>query len=413
MVAFKQSSLSLMSVVACVCMPLIVMAADSDGVDSDGATSDLPTLSDTNAVNSESEGVDLGQGDRFKLNGFLSAGMLVTDASGSAAYDIPEHGEVTNDPSFGASTLIGLQLTAKLNDQFSAVGQFVASGDNTNGNTAYDVDSTWAFVQYQPASNVKVNLGRMRLPLFMYSDTIQVGYSYPYSFLPNEVYRIVPFYDMNGISTIYERSIGSSDWTLQVQPFYGQDTSQYDVITGSGNEQLTDYDENNLIGTSVTFSNSNMVFHASYTHLGLTATPSGSNQSTFNNADTSFYSFGAKLNINNILLSGEYAHRNVPEGVAELTGFYGTLGYQLEKFLPTLTYAHLKTDNQNELTPAEEAPEAQESYTFSLAYYLTDSIDLKASVGDIHLLDGTNGMFDSDPGKSNVWLYGFGVDAIF
>lgn len=409
MIGFKQSSLGFISVVACVCMPLMVMAADSDT-----AASDLPALPDSSTADTSSRGDALGGNNRFQLNGFLSAGMLVTDASNDVAYNIPERGEVTNNPSFGVSTLIGLQLTAKLSDQFNAVGQFVASGDNTNGNTAYDVDSTWAFVQYQPASDVKVNLGRMRLPLFLYSDTVQVGYSYPYSFLPNEVYRIVPFFNMNGISTIYQRSVGSSGWSLQAQPFFGQDTSQYDVVTVSGSEQLTDYDENNLVGTSVTMSNGNMVFHGSYSHLELSATPSGSSTATINDGDTSFYSFGAKFNVNNILLSGEYAHRDVPKGVAELTGFYGTVGYQLEKFLPTLTYAHLKTDNQDKLTaPSDEAPEAQESYTFSLAYYLTDNIDLKASIADVHLLDGTNGMFNSDPGKSNVWLYGFGVDAIF
>ncbi|MBV53429.1 MAG: hypothetical protein CL816_05100 [Coxiellaceae bacterium] len=421
----KKTALGLITASVCTYLPLMVSADDAVSssdlptLPSTVASDDLPTLpspAETNATNEESQGTLSVNNDLFKMNGFVSTGALQTNADSGVGYNIPERGQVTNDVSFGASTLFGLQLTAKLNDQFSAVGQFVASGDDTNGNTAYDVDAAWAFLQYQVMDNVKVDLGRMRIPLFLYSDTIQVGYSYPYAFLPNEVYRIVPFFNMNGVSTIYQRSIGSSGWTLQTQPFFGQDTSQYDVATvgSTSSEQLTDYDENNLVGTSISISNGNMTLHGAYSHLELTATPTGTASAIFTDEDTSFYSLGAKFNLKNILLSAEYAHRDVPEGVAELTGFYGTIGYQLEKFLPALTYAHLETDNQEDLTkPSDEAPEAQESYTFSLAYYLTDRIDLKATIGDIHLLDGTNGMFSSDPGKSNVWLYGFGVDAIF
>ncbi len=404
---------------------LVTVAEEVTGEATEGDLPDLPSATssltetddDTASTNEDGDtdqsGVSLAKNDRFKLNGFISTGVSQTNADNDAGYNIAEHGQVTDNPSFDANTLLGLQLSAFLNEQFSVVGQFVASGDDTNGNSAYDVDATWAFLQYKPVDNVKIDLGRMRMPLYLYSNTIQVGYTNPYLFLPNEVYRIVPFYNMNGISTIYQRPFGSSGWTLQTQPFFGQDSSQYDVISGNGDTQLTDYDENNLVGSAVTISNAAMTFRGSYAHLDLTATNNASGDTLFTDGNTSFYSFGTKINLKQLLFSAEYAHRDVPKGVAELTGFYATIGVQLQKFLPTFTYAHLKTDNQDQLDDNDEAAEAQESFTLAMAYYLTDHIDLKASVADIHLMDGTNGMFSKDPGKANVWLYGFGVDAIF
>jgi hypothetical protein len=298
------------------------------------------------------------------------------------------------------------------------------SGDGTNGNTAYEVDSTWAFLQYQPMDSLSVDLGRVRIPLFLYSDTLQVGYTYPYFFLPNEVYRVVPFSNITGLSVDYKKPLGSSNWTLDAQPFVGANTSQYDVVLNEDQEPgslLTDFDEDSMYGAAVTLSNDTLLLRAAYSKLSLTAEPDVSITSValqdFSSEPTSFYSFAGKLTVKQLFLQGEYAHRDVPDTVAALTGYYATLGYQADKWVPTVTYGRLKTDNIDQLNSGssitKEAPEAQYSWTGSIAYYVNSMVDLKVMAQLIHPLDGTNGMFNQSPGKANVAMYGFGADVIF
>ena len=128
------------------------------------------------------------------------------------------------------------------------------------------------------------------------------------------------------------------------------------------------------------------------------------------------YSFAGKLTIKQLFLQA-IAHRDVPDMVAALTGYYATLGYQADKWVPTVTYGRLKTDNIDQLNSGssitKEAPEAQYSWTGSIAYYVNSMVDLKVMAQLIHPLDGTNGMFNQSPGKANVAMYGFGADVIF
>lgn len=359
------------------------------------------------------------------FNGFLSAGFAKTNSD--ARYDIPGHGQVSNNFAFAPMSLAGIQASANINKNLSAVMQLVANGDDTNGHSAYQVNVEWAYLRYRALKDLNLYAGRFRLPLFLYSDTLEVGYNYVWTFLPSEVYRVVPFYNINGVQAVYSTSLGGN-WTMSFQPFFGQNKSQYDeyymqrhALASDGPDKITtDFDENNLTGAVIAFSNPYVTLRGTYGQTSLSATFNVPVDDVpvepFKNERVSFYTLGAKVDYRHFVAAAEYAHRSSTKtnDIAALSGYYGMVGYQFGKFLPNFTYAKLKTDNAKALETAlkKNQIEDQKSMTLGLDYYINTHVVVKAAVARITPQNGTAGLFDYKP-NSKVSMYSVGVNATF
>src|SRR5690554_1809192 len=102
----------------------------------------------------------------IQWNGFLSVGggMTFDDDEAFAGYD--------NDLSFAPDSILGLQASSDLGENLSVTGQLVARGSTS------DVKAEWLYLSYQFNPNLRINVGRQRMPLFLYSDYMDVGYAY-------------------------------------------------------------------------------------------------------------------------------------------------------------------------------------------------------------------------------------------
>lgn len=366
---------------------------------------------------------------RVQIDGFMSAG--VAHINSKRDYLIPEHGAVGDNYNFNALSLLGLQFTAKLVQNLSVVAQVVANGDNTNGNRAYSVNLDYGYARYE-IKGFEFRAGRFRLPAFMYSATQEIGYTFPWLTLPNEVYRIVPFENTNGFDTVYRYGIGTGGWNVSFEPYVGSSSSKSDLYTNVDTSDINEvptanFDENSMVGAVATLGNKYVTFRADYTHLKLSGSYTGFDtsgnlvhQQIVHNQSDEFYSFGGKLLLDGIMFVTEYAHRDTPDPLASLSGYYAMIGYKASGFLPNLTYGRLWTTNTNALAEdasrPTERPMKQESYTLGLDYYMNANIVFKGSIADIRPLGGTRGLFDTvEPNtlKRNNWLYMLGIDAIF
>ena len=378
-------------------------------------TSMQPSTSHTTPPQKLSSALGLGPKSRIHINGFLSAGGASTNTS--ADYLVPSHGTIDNHFNFAANSLIGLQFTADLARSLQVVTQFVADGDDTNGNVAYRVNAEWAYLRYSVTPGFQVRTGRFRLPAFLYSETQQVGYSYPWVQLPNEVYRIVPFENLNGLDFIYRYTLGQSGWTLMAQPFYGANSNSFTIFNAANVNGITlRFKEEDLKGIVASVGNSSFTLRGTYADLKLTGFIPGG-PTLFSSDSTEYYSVGMKWTIaHHLLLISEYADRETPSQIASLIGYYGTIGYRLGKFTPIFTYARIKTTNADRLTIApltSERPQDQQSYTLGFDYTFNSNMDIKASIAQIAPLNGTFGLFTSDPGRRHITLYGVSLNAIF
>lgn len=119
-------------------------------------------------------------------------------------------------------SLAGLQVSGRINDKATATVQLIASAINN-----WDTSADWAYITYQPRSDFTWKLGRFRGPFFLYSETLLVGYTYPWISPPYSVYN-VPFTSMDGLSLSYSRSVADVD--LEFQAYNGN--SRFSGYTG-------------------------------------------------------------------------------------------------------------------------------------------------------------------------------------
>ncbi|MCH9643507.1 MAG: OprO/OprP family phosphate-selective porin [Gammaproteobacteria bacterium] len=396
----------------------MVTASDNDSLNT---SADVGMPGNANAVRPIQLGKKLGlkNSSKIKINGFMSAGAARTTSP--VAYGVVQHGEVKNTTNYNALSLIGLQVSANLSPSISVATQLVSNGDNTNGNSAYSVNADYAYLRYQLNNNLQVRAGRFRLPVFMYSETLEVGYSYPWVFLPNEVYRIVPFNNLNGANFIWKGGLGTGGWTYSLEPYLGASTSQFDLYMGSASAitsgTTASFDENDMYGAVVSVGNSHVTFRGTYARLTLSGNAENSAKTQILSPQHDYYyAGGVKFDSHNFVVAGEYAHRETPAPLASLTGYYAMLGYRIGKLLPTLTYAHLETTNTSALSTSDELPQDQESFSLDSAYYISSNFMAKIGISDIRPLSGTRGLFNTTtPGllKKNIWMYCASVNAVF
>ncbi len=362
---------------------------------------------------------------RFHINGFASAGALRTTArNGQVGYLIPERGAIQDEFNFGAMSLIGLQFSVDISHLLSATLQLVADGDDTNGMQPYHVTAEWAYLRLRFAKSAHTIVGRFRFPIFMYSTTQQVGFTYPFQYLPDAVYSLTPFRHVNGIDSTYNFGLGSTGATLKIQTFYGEDSNDKDLYTfgvlllpkGIQSEVRA----NEIMGGVLSIGNPYFTLRGGFAHakLSIDVPIAGTEVPLFHRRSIRLYSVGAKLNIHHIIVIGEYAHRSTPAFLAKLTGYYALIGYQISHFLPWLTYSRVNTNNRNDLVAqallsSAELPINQDAFTLGLTYTISKNVIAKVSASRITPLRGTNGFFDGNPERKHVYLYGINVDAIF
>ncbi len=148
------------------------------------------------------------QAGEVSISGFLSVGGGYVDEEGMS-----RNGYNEEDITFDQDSLYGLQVSSNISDKASVTAQ--VTGEGANG---WEAEVSWAYFSYQVTDNFKWRAGRLRVPFYLYSDFISVGYAYPWISPPQEVYSL-PFDNISGMDAIWNFSAGSVDGS--VQGYYG------------------------------------------------------------------------------------------------------------------------------------------------------------------------------------------------
>lgn len=187
------------------------------------------------------------------FSGFASfvGGKFSEDNYTYAGYD--------DDVSFSPDTVVGIQLGSKLTEEIKVTAQLVAKGLDD-----YDVEAELAYLTYAVNPFWDVRVGRIRAPLFYYSDFLDVGYAYPWIRPPSEVYRINTFSSFDGIDTLYRSRLGSWDATYQF--FYGNAEAEQDSSSGPLQSDL-----DNFMGVNFTFNRDWLTLRAGYVQSDFTS----------------------------------------------------------------------------------------------------------------------------------------------
>lgn len=189
--------------------------------------------------------------ERFQIQGFMSAGVTLSDEKGGTNHE--PYG-FKDTPDFESDSVLGLQMSFNLTDNAHVVTQIVA-----NGWDDWDPNVEWAYLAYDFTEDYTVRAGRMRLPLYLYSESLDVGYTYPWVRPPLAMYTPeISNYD--GFDATYRFGLGEANHRLSA--FFGS----YDF-------NVNEFDQDvRVSGESVYGINwetywKNWTFRLAYTHL--------------------------------------------------------------------------------------------------------------------------------------------------
>jgi hypothetical protein len=120
-----------------------------------------------------------------------------------------------NSVNFNQQSLLGLQADYRLNDNLSFTGQVVGYTDEQRNSGLQ-----WLYLTYNPNNSLQIKLGRQRIPFFNYSDSLDVGFAYPWLTLPQQFYDTAFFSTFDGVLANYEYAV--NNWVINYEGYWGR-----------------------------------------------------------------------------------------------------------------------------------------------------------------------------------------------
>ena len=185
----------------------------------------------------------------LSLSSFGTVGYAQSDQVFNYERFINDTGTLKRD------TVFGIQADLKFTNWFGATFQAKVA-PSLNSDSAWDSSISWAFLSVRPSNDWLIRLGKHRLPLFLYSEIVDVQAAYDFANLPQEIYVLVPMQDYNGVSV-------SKTWNPEVGEV------SLDVFGGSSEHYVRTYMSNTVPDSEIPPIGPNFM-HSNLTTKGIT-----------------------------------------------------------------------------------------------------------------------------------------------
>ena len=250
-----------------------------------------------------------------------------------------------DDVDFKQDSLFALQTSADLGEGLSATVQIISRGEND-----WDTEFEWAYLSYEVSDQTRVSVGRLRTPLYINSEYLDVSYAYPWITPPEG------FYDLSadtyeGVGITHNFTLGEFD--TQAQFFFGSNSEEI-AISGV---PISGGSLDNMYGGALTFNRDWLTLRTAYTTALATypieplAQLSAAWQNIpgfdqiasdliFDGDRAEFLEFGLQIDYNNLLVIAEYVEETYDGGVpiGDEESWYAMLGYRFDNVLVHATY---------------------------------------------------------------------------
>lgn len=280
---------------------------------------------------------------------------------------------------FGAQLTYGVTDTVGLTLQTTAK----AYGDEWKANLE------WAYLSWQSTDNLMMRFGRLRTPVYMYSESIDVGFSYPWLRLPDEVYSQVQLSNYEGADIVYNLPLSFATLSFQLAGGIAKNRDYYIY------DEEFDINYDNVFGSSVSLATNDFgTFRVGYVEADIDTEIAGSFTDIFGNPGTAtllaldkdkgkFTSIGYQYDNGTWLTANEWTSRVIEnDGSNSTDSFYLMGGRRFGDFLAHVTYAQLDEDEGR-----------QSSWTLGLNYNILPTVVLKGEYKRVDTTGGYDGVF--------------------
>ena len=361
----------------------------------------------------------------YQFNGFGTVG--VTHMGGESDLDYGMQGQ-TNDGWRGDQlSKLAVQLRYGITDTLSVTGQLGTKPTQDS----WEVGPGNLYLAWEANDNLTLRAGRLGTPIYMYSETLNVGFSYPWLRLPEEVYSLVQLTSHDGGDVLYNRSTDIGTLSFQVAGGQAIKRDHYAL------DDIHDIDYRKVFAANLALSTDNFgTFRVGYAEADIQLTVDevitnvGGAQEyrVFNALDAQkgkFSSVGHQYDNGTWLSAAEAVKLTIEnDNDAETNAFYIMGGRRFGDYLAHVTYGQL-----------DESSGRQVSMTYGLNYSITPTVTLKGEYKRVDTSQGdesigvfkanaqqtynngayqkSNGLAGAPLGTHDADIFSVGVDFIF
>ena len=304
-----------------------------------------------------SSSVVLAEENKLQFSGFarIILGQLDDENAEYVGYD--------NSLSIDKQSLLALQADYTFTDNVSLTAQFVGHTDDQRQSGL-----EWLYLTYNPSNALQIKLGRQRIPFFNYSDSLDVGFAYPWLTLPQQFYDTAFFSTFEGLLANYEFTV--KDWLVNLEGYWGRYDDKIYLASQELNTKTIGF-----FGVNSSVSYNNFTVRASYNkgdvnieqpeakqfsqilqQVGFTDTAKWLNAS----GPIKFYQFSINYDNLDYFVRSEVTQFNGEMGlVSDIESFYISAGYNFYPYTVYVSYSkkNLHFDHPNNEIPFGISPD--------------------------------------------------------
>lgn len=330
-----------------------------------------------------SQAMALGQGE-VRANGFGSVGF--THLGGEhESHGFGIKGQTTDSWRGDQLSKLGGQVQYGVTDDITATAQVKVQADQDE----WKPELALAYLSWKATDGLTLRGGRLGMPVYMYSETLSVGQSYPWLRLPDEVYSLVQVDNMEGFDGIYKVPLSYGAVSYQVGVGQSHNRKYF------ANDDQRDIDYNNTAYANVLLETNDFgSFRYSYAQSDLTlkidddvVTPFGVRNQVFGDFHRKtgkFMSMGYAYDNGTWVANAEKVALLV-EGNPRTDAYYVMGGHRFGDFMPHVTYAE-----------SEVSESKQHSMSYGLNYTLSPKVVIKGEYKKVATNNAYRGNFVKD-----------------
>ncbi len=156
------------------------------------------------------------------LSGFGTLGYAQSNRAWTYQRFVDDGGTLQRD------TRLGVQFDARLTPEWSVTAQ-AGLAPSINSDNQWDVSLPWAFLSWRPNNDLLLRAGKLRLPLLLYSENLDVGSTFDFARLPTEVYSLSPTSDVIGL--VISKSWLGDPREVDLEAYVGRAESSWRIYT--------------------------------------------------------------------------------------------------------------------------------------------------------------------------------------
>jgi len=329
----------------------------------------------------------------IQWHGYLTSAIMI-GSDGNYSGDVSDAGGAKD-------TRMGLNISTQVDESLSFAAQIKGKGTED-----FKMELDWAFASYDLNEATTLRFGKIKYPVGMYNEYIDVGYTYPWIRPPEGFYN--------------QDAVGPNLTRVSYQGFgadyrtYSGDT-ELGVNLFGGVVDVPDGHVNQLVGLKFTANmEDELRFELSANTGVMEVDDTFGRRDMMNGERHTTYTAGVIVDLTNFILSSEFGQaimgrKNMSgKRPMDMTSGYVMMGYRMGEYMPHITWEQWDVDGGW----------GQEVIGVGLRKELTTNSALKFEVRQVTPKTtpkpaGGLGLFTDVPTEKDVTLVGVAIEMVF